>query len=140
MIVRGFRLGDYIKIKWLLQEVLSKSCYQETIEALARQLSWDSELVLVAVAEHQLVGVIIGTIDRNKGYFYRIAVDPNHQRKGIGRLLVSALQQRFLRRKVSRILITVDLHNEPILPLYESVGYSTCDFSRTHHRLSIVSG
>jgi ribosomal protein S18 acetylase RimI-like enzyme len=138
MHVRSFQLGDTSSVKTLLQDVLSETCYEETIEAFARQLSWDTELVLIAQEEEEVVGLIIGTIDNNNGYYYRIAVATEYQRKGIGKALIEAMKQRFLQRNVKKIMVTVDVHNEMVLPVYESAGYSTSDFSRTAHRLSIV--
>jgi ribosomal protein S18 acetylase RimI-like enzyme len=108
------------------------------MEAFARQLSWDTELVLIAEADEQIVGIIIGTIDHNNGYYYRIAVAELYQRKGIGRAMIEAMKQRFLQRKVNKIMVTVDVHNEIMLPIYESAGYRSSDFSRAAHRLSII--
>ncbi|MGG1638081.1 GNAT family N-acetyltransferase [Paenibacillus sp. FSL K6-3182] len=140
MNVRSFQLSDYRSITALLEEVLTEECYEQTMEAFARQLSWDSDLVLVAVENSEIVGMIIGTIDNNKGYYYRIAVSPLHQRKGIGKTLIQALRQRFEQRRVTKILITADEHNEPVLPLYESMGYVANDFIRSFQKLSIVAG
>lgn len=138
--VRTFYLSDYVSVTELFKNVLSEPCYLETMEAFARQLSWDSELVLVAVEEGEIVGVIVGTIDNDNGYYYRIAVEQQHQRRGIGQALIESLRQRFLGRKVRRIMVTVDVHNEVVLPLYEKAGYQSTDFSRAAHRLSIVNG
>ncbi|MNI53169.1 Acetyltransferase YpeA [compost metagenome] len=138
MRVRSFQLADSYTIPKLLQEVLSESCFEETMEAFARQLSWDCELVLVAEEDEQLVGIIIGTIDNNNGYYYRIAVAEQFQRKGIGKAMIEAMKQRFLQRKVNKIMVTVDSHNETVIPVYESAGYHAADFSRAVHRLSIV--
>jgi ribosomal protein S18 acetylase RimI-like enzyme len=74
MQIRSFQLSDYRFVAELLQEVLSEECCEETMVAFARQLSWDSELVLVAESAGRIVGVLIGTIDGQKGYVYRIAV------------------------------------------------------------------
>lgn len=140
MNVRSFQLSDYRPITALLEDVLTEECYEQTMEAFARQLSWDSDLVLVAVEHSEIVGMIIGTIDNNKGYYYRIAVSPLHQRKGIGKALVQALRQRFEQRHVTKILITADEHNEPVLPLYESLGFASNDFFRSFQKLAIVTG
>jgi predicted N-acetyltransferase YhbS len=140
MQVRSFQLSDYISVTQLLEKVLSESCYEETMEALARQLAWDSELVLVAQKEDTIVGIIIGTIDNNKGYFYRVAVHVDHQRQGIGKTLIQTMRQRFVHRKVSRIFVAGDAHNTPFLPVYESVGYQVTDFSRSAQRLKIING
>ncbi|MCD1258733.1 GNAT family N-acetyltransferase [Paenibacillus athensensis] len=138
MHVRSFQLADTSSVTTLLQEVLSENCYEDTIEAFARQLSWDTDLVLIAEEADQIVGLIIGTIDNNNGYYYRIAVAAPFQRQGIGKALIEAMKQRFLQRKVNKIMVTVDAHNEMVLPVYESAGYSSSDFSRAAHRLSIL--
>ena len=126
MQIRTFRLSDYFYVNQLLAEVLSEACYNETNSALARQLSWDSELVMVAEDEAQecILGVIIGTIDNNNGYYYRIAVDSEHRRKGIGKQLILAMGNRFRQRDVNRILIAVDEHEESQeLSVFDAVGY-----------------
>jgi ribosomal protein S18 acetylase RimI-like enzyme len=138
MHVRSFQLADTPSVTKLLQEVLTETCYEDTMEAFARQLSWDTELVLIAEEDEQIVGIIIGTIDHNNGYYYRIAVAELYQRKGIGRAMIEAMKQRFLQRKVNKIMVTVDVHNEIMLPIYESAGYHSSDFSRAAHRLSII--
>jgi Acetyltransferases len=140
MIVRSFQLSDYKPLTELLEDVLSPECCELTMEAFARQLSWDSDLVLVAVEQSEIVGMIIGTIDHNKGYYYRIAVAASYRGKGIGKALISSLRQRFEGRGVSKILITADEHNEPVLPLYESMGFNAADFFRSFQKLSIVAG
>ncbi|CAM4416787.1 GNAT family N-acetyltransferase [Paenibacillus tarimensis] len=141
MQVRSFQLSDYRPLTQLLETTLTEVCYEETMEAFARQLSWDSDLVLVATTFNQeVVGMIIGTIDQNRGYYYRIAVHPEYQRQGIGKLLIGALRQRFEQRNVSQILITADEYNEPILSLYESMGYAAKDFFKSFQKLSIVAG
>ncbi len=140
MKIRSFRLSDYISVTHLLQSVLSETCYEETRGAFARQLSWDSDLILVAELNGSVVGVIIGTIDNHNGYYYRIAVALEHQRKGIGKAMIQGLKKRFDRQNVRKIMVTVDPHNEVVLPLYESLGYRTQDFFRSFQNLSIVNG
>jgi ribosomal protein S18 acetylase RimI-like enzyme len=140
MYVRSFQLSDYAAVTALLQDSLCDECYDETMEAFARQLSWDSELIIVAEKNREIAGIVIGTIDNNRAYYYRIAVHPAHRRQGIGRSMIQSLKFRFQQRKVSKILVTVDNHNEPVLPLYESLGYSSNDFSHSIQKLSIVNG
>jgi ribosomal protein S18 acetylase RimI-like enzyme len=140
MKVRSFQLSDYVAVTHLLEKVLPESCYDDTMEAFARQLSWDSELVLVAEKDKSIVGIIIGTIDNNKGYFYRVAVHADHQRQGIGKTLIETMKQHFVKRNVSKIFVAGDIHNQPFLPVFESVGYKVTDFSRAGQRLRIING
>jgi ribosomal protein S18 acetylase RimI-like enzyme len=140
MNVRTIQLADYRSIKELFEAVLAEEACEQTLLAFGRQLSWDSDLVLVAEADKQIVGVIIGTIDNNKGYYYRIAISDDYQNQGIDKDLVHALKQRFDQKKVSKIYVTDDEYNEPIYKLFESLGYATTDIIRSFQKLSIISG
>lgn len=140
MNVRTFQLSDYLSVSRLMQEVLTESCCSDTMAAFARQLAWDSDLIMVAEEEEAIVGVIIGTIDGNKAYYYRVAVHPDFRGRGIGMSLLKALKQRFMQRKVDRILVTIDEHSEPYVPIFEAMGCREDDFFRSFEKLSIVSG
>ncbi len=140
MQIRSFQLSDYRSVAVLLKEVLSEECCEETMAAFARQLSWDSELILVASVEDDIVGILIGTIDEQKGYVYRIAVRTDYQRKGIGKSLVAAMNDRFRQRRVLKVIIAKDKHNELLRPFYEALGALSVDFAMPPRPLAIVAG
>lgn len=140
MRIRSFQLSDYRSVAELLEEVLSEECCEETMGAFARQLSWDSELILVAESDGEIAGVLIGTIDMQKGYVYRIAVYERYRGQGVGRDLVSSMGNRFRQRKVQKMLIAVDEHNELLRPFYEALGVGSSDFARPKQPLAIVAG
>ncbi|MBB6730234.1 GNAT family N-acetyltransferase [Cohnella zeiphila] len=139
MRIRAFQLADYKSVTELLEVALSEECCEETMGAFARQLSWDSELILVAEREGAIVGAMIGTIDQNKGYLYRVAVHPDNRRQGVGRALVAAMNQRFRQRNVFKILIAGDKHNELLLPFYQSFGELLIDFVKLSKPLAIMA-
>jgi len=122
VIIRPFRLGDYAAITAIWRATGFEQ-EEAGLDALARQLPWDSELVLVAEVDGQVVGVIVGTISGSRAYFYRLAVHPDYQRRGIGRRLVQALEERFREKGVTQIVIMVKQDNEQAIPFYESLGY-----------------
>ncbi|TCZ77702.1 GNAT family N-acetyltransferase [Paenibacillus albiflavus] len=138
MCIRSFKLSDYGPATALLQRVLSEDCYDATIQAFARQLSWDTDLILIAEQDDEMVGIIIGTIDNAKGYVYRVAVTKEHRGLGIGERLTEALKQRFNIRQVNKIMVNMDSYNEVAIPFFESIGYQEVDFFRFTERLSIV--
>jgi ribosomal protein S18 acetylase RimI-like enzyme len=140
MQIRSFQLADYRSVADLLEEVLSDECIEETMGAFARQLSCDSDLVLVSENAGVITGVLIGTIDGQKGYVYRIAVHPSNRGQGIGSALVSAMRARFSKRKVQKMLIAVDKHNEVLRPFYETLGVGSSDFANLKQPLAIVAG
>ncbi|MBB6637968.1 GNAT family N-acetyltransferase [Cohnella thailandensis] len=139
MNIRTFQLSDYRVVADLMAVALSEECCEETMGALARQLSWDSELVLVAEKGDSIIGLMIGTIDHNKGYVYRLAVHPDYRRQGVGKTLVSAMNVRFRQRNVLKVLIAGDKHNEQLLPFYESLKEVTLGFAKLAKPLSIMA-
>lgn len=136
MLIRTFRLGDYAAITRIWQETLLEQTEMESLDALARQLAWDSELVMVAEMDGNVVGVVVGTIDGTRAYFYRLAVDPTKQGFGIGRKLVEALENRFRQRGVNRIIIMVNQDNQKVLPFYHSLGYELQKYVTLSKKLS----
>ena len=144
MNLRSFRLSDYMPVTELLEASLSEECCGKTLEALARQLSLDGELVVVAEAEEgfstTIVGIVIGTVDRDNGYYYRLAVHPDYRNQGVGRALVAKLEQKFQQRNVKNIMIAADEHAEVILPWFEQLGYGAQHVLRSLQKLRIVTG
>ncbi|MCP3809246.1 GNAT family N-acetyltransferase [Paenibacillus sp. Lou8.1] len=139
MHVRSFQLSDVNSVTALMQIALSEECYKETVSAFARQLSWDSGLIIVAEEEGEIVGALIGTIDQNDGCYYRIAIHPDRRRMGIGKSLVESMEQRFQQRKVSRIWVAGDKHNSAAMPLYEAMGYGASQILQAFQKLSILA-
>lgn len=139
MHVRSIQLSDCNPVTELLQNALSEECFESTIEPFSRQLSWDSDLIVVAEEQGEIVGTLIGTIEKNHGCYFRIAVHPEYRRRGIGKSLVSAMENKFQSRKVSDIFVAVDEHNAAALPLYEALGYGENRLFKGIRKLSIVA-
>ncbi len=124
MIIRSFCLSDSARVPKLFEDVMSEECYDDTIVAFANQLAWDSELVLVASIEDEVIGVVVGTIEKDKGLYHRVVVAPEYRNMGIGTKLVQKLQERFIQRKVKEIGIKKDSFNDPLLSVWKKMNNS----------------
>ncbi len=122
MQIRSFCLADCARVPQLFEEALSEECYKETIAAFAGQLAWDSELIVVASVDQEVVGVAIGTIEKNQGLYHRVVVAPEHRNMGIGKQLVQKLHDRFIQRKVKSIAVKNDSYNKPLLSIWEKMN------------------
>ncbi|MGI8685146.1 MAG: GNAT family N-acetyltransferase [Acidimicrobiales bacterium] len=88
----------------------------------------------VAALDGGVVGYAVTGRAGRRGFLQRLAVDPDEQRRGLGRALcIDAL--RWLRRwRVEQAVVNTQMGNEAALTLYESLG-----FRREAAGLSVLS-
>jgi ribosomal protein S18 acetylase RimI-like enzyme len=63
---------------------------------IARLRRRDPELVIIALMDAQIVGAIAGSYDGRTAMLSRLAVEERARRRGVGRRLVSALQEQMV--------------------------------------------
>ena len=101
--------------------------------SLRRLLHRDPDALLVVELEDAVVGTLIATWDGWRGHFYRLAVLPQHRRRGLATELVRAGEQRLFERGARRLnAIVVDGH-AGATGLWGAAGYHP-----QSHRLRFV--
>ena len=71
----------------------------------------------------RLVGVIVVTDDGRKGWLNRLAVDPDHRRRGIARLLVDSAEALLRKRGREVIAALIEEGNSASRKLCTALGY-----------------
>jgi ribosomal-protein-alanine N-acetyltransferase len=95
-------------------------------------LTWPDVIRLKAEEDGQLVGFVAGDPRPSKGVAWvaTIGVDPGYQRRGIGRALLRACEERV---NLPRMKLTVRLSNRVAVALYEKEGYRTIDVWKAYY-------
>lgn len=92
----------------------------EDVESL---LGESPAALLVAEAEGLVVGAVIAGWDGWRGNLYRLAVDRDHRRQGVGLQLTRAAEEYFRERGVGRVTALVAYDDEAASSFWEAAGY-----------------
>ncbi len=71
-----------------------------------------------AIAATALVGH-----DGHRGWVYYVAVDPSHQKKSLGRIIMSAAEDWLREAGIAKMMLLVRPENTAVRAFYESIGY-----------------
>jgi len=99
----------------------------DTREEIAKKLTRDPDLFLVAEVDGQIVGVVLGGWDGRRGLVYHLAVDPAYRRRGIGRALMEELERRLQAKGCLRCYLLVGSDNEEAIAFYRKLGWEVME-------------
>jgi ribosomal protein S18 acetylase RimI-like enzyme len=66
----------------------------------------------------------MGAYDGRRGWVYHLAVEPDHQGRGIGRALMAELETRMVAQGVRKLNLQVRADNVEVAAFYEKLGYA----------------
>ncbi len=95
-------------------------------------LTWPDVIRLKAVEDGRMIGFVAGDPRRSEAasWVATIAVDPRYQRRGIGRALLRACEEKVT---LPRMKLTVRMSIEPAISLYEKEGYRSVDIWKRYY-------
>lgn len=94
----------------------------DSIEGLTRLMSAAGAVLMVATIEDRIVGSVIGGWDGWRGNIYRLAVAPEHRRKGIARQLVKEVTRTLFDMGAERLSALVEREHPWAVRFWESIG------------------
>jgi ribosomal protein S18 acetylase RimI-like enzyme len=121
--IRGCQAEDMDAVLALWRQAEATPSVTDTAADLRRALAGSQANVLVGEVGGQIVGSIIGTFDGWRGNIYRLAVRPDHRRRGIAHALVAEVERRLARQGARRITALVEKDHPLPMAFWEAVGY-----------------
>jgi ribosomal-protein-alanine N-acetyltransferase len=114
---------------------LEHACFEKDawpLLDLIAVLTWPDVVKLKAVEDGEMIGFVAGDPRASEGasWIATIGVDPRYQRRGIGRALLRACEERL---KLPRVKLTVRMSNQGAITLYEKEGYRSVDIWRKYY-------
>ena len=106
---------------------------QKSLNGLWSKSQWVRELTdpkriclgIIELGTKKLLGLCSAWLVIDELQITFIAVHPKHQRKGLGRFLLSELIKRSESLQTNHIHLEVKKNNEPAIAFYKSMGFKT---------------
>ncbi len=124
--IRTASIADCVRLIPLINAAFSIETFLEGNRTDQIRLTAMMEKGTILVAEDRsclLLGCVYVEVRGEHGYMGQLAVDPAHQRAGLGRVLVEAAENHLRARGCKAVDIVVLSLRPELPPIYRSIGY-----------------
>ncbi len=133
--IRAFEEKDTEMVVSLWQSAGLTRPWNDPYRDIARKLTVQRELFLVAEDDGMVVGTVMAGYDGHRGWLYYLASDPARRGEGIGSALVDAAEERLLDMGCPKVQLMVRPDNPIAQGFYDRLGYQSFDIWATGKRL-----
>ena len=135
MNIRAFQIADQESVVALWNECGLTRPWNNPHLDIARKLTAQPELFIVATINDVIVGTAMIGFDGHRGWVYYLAVKPSHQRKAIGSALMNEAERLLEQRGCPKICLMIRSSNASVIEFYKELGYAQDDVVTLGKRL-----
>ncbi|MGA9278456.1 GNAT family acetyltransferase [Ilumatobacter sp.] len=122
--IRTFREPDRAHVIDLWRRCGLVRPWNDPSRDVDRKCADDTSMFLVATEGQRVAGTVMLGYDGHRGWINYLAVDPDLQRRGIGRLLMENAEQRLDVLGCPKINLQIRSDNAVAVQFYERLGYA----------------
>ena len=123
VLIRRVRENELLAVLQMWQAAgVTPPSVSDSIEGLTRLVREPAALLLVATIDDHIVGSVIGGWDGWRGNIYRLAVTPEHRRKGIARWLVAEINRELFAKGATRLSALVEHEHQWAIDFWDSMS------------------
>lgn len=123
MKIRTFETRDKERVVELWQACGLTVPWNDPYKDIQRKLAVDPDLFLVGEMSGEIVASVMGGYEGHRGWINYLAVAPRHQRKGHGRQMMQAVEERIRSRGCPKINLQVRESNTQVIAFYRAIGF-----------------
>lgn len=98
------------------------------IERIIRlKTDFQPNLFLIGTLDGKVAATVMAGYEGHRGWINLLAVDPDHQRAGLGRAIMRDAERRLLALGCPKVNLQVRAGNEAVVRFYEKLGYAVED-------------
>jgi ribosomal protein S18 acetylase RimI-like enzyme len=135
MQIRAYQPSDEVAVVDLWQRCQLTRSWNDPRKDIARKLAVQPEMFLVAMMDEAIVGTVMAGYEGHRGWINYLAVCPDHQRRGIGRMLMEEAEMLLKRAGCPKINLQVRSTNSEVIAFYRAIGYGVDDVVSMGKRL-----
>lgn len=123
--IRRLTINDYDQMVqlWNSCGLPFRPLGRDSKKAVASQMKADPNFFLGAFQDSHLIGTVIISCDGRKGWINRLAVDPEHRRKGIAKTLIAEAEKVLRERGIRVFCVLIKDSSESSRNLFRKAGY-----------------
>ena len=121
--IRAFQADDEAAVidLWLCCNLVRP--WNDPHKDIQRKLRVQPELFLVGLYKHKLVATVMAGYEGHRGWINYLAVAPEQQQRGFGRVMMDAAEVRLRALGCPKINLMVRRSNAAVVAFYEQLGY-----------------
>ncbi len=123
MVIRQFLPGDNEAVIDLWKTCNLTKSWNNPEQDINRKLKDSPELFLVGTINRIIVASVMAGYDGHRGWIYYLAVGPGYRKRGLGRQIMAAAEERLLETGCPKIDLMVRKDNMGVIDFYQKIGY-----------------
>jgi ribosomal protein S18 acetylase RimI-like enzyme len=126
--IRQFELADTDSvIKLWKKSFPTDPPWNDPQAIITRKYSYQSELFLVGELHNKVIATVLGGYDGFRGWVYHLAVIDDNRRRGIGKKMMFAIEQKLRQLGCIKMNIQVRSSNQDVILFYNEIGFEIED-------------
>ena len=125
--IRQFEASDEIQVVQLWTECGLAVPWNNPHRDIQRKLDVQPELFLVGCLADKIVATVMAGYDGHRGWINYLAVHPDQQHIGIGKIMMDEVEIRLQAMGCPKINLQVRRTNTKVIEFYKKIGYTLDD-------------
>ena len=125
--IRSYQISDESAVIDLWHRCNLVVPQNEPKKDIEMKLKVQPDLFFVGTVSGRIMATVMAGYDGHRGWIYYLAVDPDYQRKQIGRRMMAKAESELQKRGCPKINLQVRTSNQAVISFYERLGFSNDD-------------
>lgn len=124
MKIRQMTQEDFPQVYALWQQAkLAEYSFEKESKNTLAMISHNPHSCLVGTKKNKVIATALGIYNGHRGWIYRLAVDQNHQKLGLGQQILSAVETELKIAGAEAVFLWLSYDNLATFPFYQKNDY-----------------